>query len=436
LFRRRVHRLLNILADFLKILPKELAIHGIVLLSDHPVKYGGFADIYHGQYTDSKGETFEVALKKFAKEALVWHYLNHPNIVPFLGVDATTFPSPTMAMVSSWMSQGNVLNYMGENSPLNSSRQLNDVTQGLMYLHSENIVHGDLCGRNILMYGRQACLTDFGLASFIESDTSYKTSARSESTHWMAPELLLPSVYQPGIPFRRTPASDVWTFGCVCCEIWTEGQIPFDYMSDGGLIIAFSAADPTVVPYQKKPCDKAGSPMPELLWELVHSCFKLSASERPAVNVITDTLSEMNLAKWADTGKFIGFMPRGSGTTQIRSPGSEVHLTPTPSPVATVVDGRGKQRDHFEEEHPTVRFGPLPMDGASEVEELFYGILDGLIKLIRRDVLIRPFGVEKQDSQYVHLQFRSLVEANNFAMTWMVYCYEPYKGVSAVLVDN
>lgn len=136
LFRRRAHRLLNILADFLNILPEELAIHGVVLLRDRPVKFGGFADIYHGQYTNSKGVKVEVALKvlrafqdqsfggrnlllqKFAKEALVWRYLKHRNIVPFLGIDATTFPTPAMALVSHWMSQGNILNYMAENSPV------------------------------------------------------------------------------------------------------------------------------------------------------------------------------------------------------------------------------------------------------------------------------------------------------------------------------
>jgi serine/threonine protein kinase len=113
--------------------------------------------------------------------------------------------------------------------------QLDDIIQGLMYLHSENIVHGDLCGvsvfcavswiliqliqRNILINERRACLTDFGLAAFVELDTSIQTSTRKGSTRWMAPELLLPDVYHPGLPFRQTPASDVWAFGCVCCEV-------------------------------------------------------------------------------------------------------------------------------------------------------------------------------------------------------------------------
>ncbi|KAJ7844326.1 kinase-like domain-containing protein [Mycena leptocephala] len=123
-------------------------------------------------------------------------------------------------MVSPWMQQGNVLNYMTEYSPSSeyAIMLLNDVIQGLMYLHSKNIVHGDLCARNILMHGRQAYLTDFGVATFIESDTSSK-STRGGSIRWMAPELLLPEVHQPGVPWKRTMASDVWAFGCVCCEV-------------------------------------------------------------------------------------------------------------------------------------------------------------------------------------------------------------------------
>jgi hypothetical protein len=60
---RRAHRLLRLLADLLKILPEKLQVHDVVLLNDRPVKYGGFADIYHGQYTNDHGTQVEVALK-------------------------------------------------------------------------------------------------------------------------------------------------------------------------------------------------------------------------------------------------------------------------------------------------------------------------------------------------------------------------------------
>ncbi|KAJ7070451.1 hypothetical protein B0H15DRAFT_895297 [Mycena belliarum] len=267
-FTLRTHRLLNWLAAYLQLLPDELAVHDVKLLSDHPIKHGGFSNIYHGKYKDPDGEEVEVALKvlkifeeqsdehrlllhtKFTKEALVWHHLQHKNIVKFIGVDSATFPSPARAMVSPWMPLGSFLKYITEFSPssMYALDVLCDIIEGLKYLHSVNVVHGDLCGRNILMDKRgRAMLTDFGLASFVDSDVTMKTSTRSGSIRWMAPELVLPP---PGVAFKRTPESDIWAFGCVCCEIWSEGDVPFkDLGSDTGVIFAFSDEGEPALPY-------------------------------------------------------------------------------------------------------------------------------------------------------------------------------------------
>jgi serine/threonine protein kinase len=47
----------------------------------------------------------------FCREALVWQRLNHPSVLPFLGVDAETF-SPLLCMVSPWMSHGTIQKYI------------------------------------------------------------------------------------------------------------------------------------------------------------------------------------------------------------------------------------------------------------------------------------------------------------------------------------
>ncbi|KAJ7777775.1 kinase-like domain-containing protein, partial [Mycena olivaceomarginata] len=237
-------------------------------------------------FEDQSDDRRNLLHDKFTKEALVWHYLRHRNIVKFIGVDSTTFPSPARAMVSPWMAQGSVLKYIAETSPVApyAVELLDDVIKGLKYLHSVNIVHGDLCGRNILIDARgRACLTDFGLAAFVESDVTIKSSTRSGSVRWMAPELLSPP---PGVSFRRTTASDLWALGCVCGEIWTEGTAPFSHLShEMGIIFAFSdpTNSPAEQPYQTRPSDKRGTLMPDRLWELAQWCWKYDASERPAV---------------------------------------------------------------------------------------------------------------------------------------------------------
>jgi hypothetical protein len=47
------------------------------------------------------------------KEALLWRQLDHPYILPFIGVDAETFASRGMlCLVSPWMEQGTIKQYI------------------------------------------------------------------------------------------------------------------------------------------------------------------------------------------------------------------------------------------------------------------------------------------------------------------------------------
>ncbi|KAJ7798561.1 kinase-like domain-containing protein [Mycena olivaceomarginata] len=269
-------------------IPEKLAVTDVFLLSQHPVKYNRLSNIYHGQYKNANGEQVEIALKvlgifaerseeqqelwhhRFMQEALVWHDLKHRNIEPFFGVDSTMFPHPARAMVSRWMAQGSVLEYIAKNSPVAqyAVELLHDVIQGLSFLHSANIVHGDLCGRTILIDANgRVCLSDFGLASLVESGPVLISSAR-----WNAPELSI-----PGPSLKPTHLSDVWAFGCVCGEIWTEGIAPFSHFPDERDIPILAFADPnnnsTVKqPYQTRPSDKQGTLMPDRLWELTQQC--------------------------------------------------------------------------------------------------------------------------------------------------------------------
>ena len=48
----------------------------------------------------------------FCKEVVMWKRISHPNIVPFLGVSEA--PAP-LCMISEWMSNGNVRDYVGKN---------------------------------------------------------------------------------------------------------------------------------------------------------------------------------------------------------------------------------------------------------------------------------------------------------------------------------
>ena len=87
----------------------------------------------------------------------MWKHLTHPNVLPLLGVTITP-----PQLISNWMSGGDLPEYIKKHSDTDRLRlvgippvvfiprlllsQLLDVAKGLCYLHSCNVIHGDLKG--------------------------------------------------------------------------------------------------------------------------------------------------------------------------------------------------------------------------------------------------------------------------------------------------
>ncbi|KAJ6457246.1 kinase-like domain-containing protein, partial [Mycena sanguinolenta] len=287
-------RLILKLSEACDKLPSSLFITGVAGRTEHPAFGGGFGDIYQASYG---GKT--VALKhartfqrdaeqrrirlQFCREALVWQHLQHPFILPFIGIDRETFPS-SLCMVSPWMENGTVLRYLNDHgrSRDNVDKLLLEIAQGLQYLHSRNIVHGDLRGANILItHEWNACLADFGLTSLSDATIATNTSHRAGSIRWMAPELIDPDRF--GRKFLRTPASDVYAFGCVCLELYT-GQPPFSALSETASLLRIINGDRPERPTSGEPT------LPDVLWEYVNNFWAQDSAERPATDAIVQRM--------------------------------------------------------------------------------------------------------------------------------------------------
>ncbi|KAJ6486687.1 kinase-like domain-containing protein, partial [Mycena sanguinolenta] len=226
------------------------------------------------------------------KEALVWQDLRHPFILPLLGIDRVTF-APSFWMVSPWMKYGTVLKYLRDHGQGDVNRLLLEIAQGLDYLHSMNVVHGDLRGTNILISDDgnasvfNACLSDFGLATTIadaDSTTAGVTSSsnRAGSVRWFAPELIEPTRF--GCPkFLRTKASDVYAYACVCLELYTQSP-PFAHLLD---ITAFLRVIEGKRPEQPPT-------MPAALWQLVSTGWAEDFRARPNIHDIAVKLKDMH----------------------------------------------------------------------------------------------------------------------------------------------
>ncbi|KAH0584924.1 hypothetical protein H2248_008197 [Termitomyces sp. 'cryptogamus'] len=138
-------------------------------LEDGPVASGSFADIYkirfQGEQTCYKvirvyqKSQVEHLAKVYAREAILWGQLSHPNILPFYGL--LRF-GPRIAFVSRWATNGNLEEYLAHNPDVNRILLCLDTAAGVEYLHNNDIVHGDLKGLNVLIDGSgRACLGDF-----------------------------------------------------------------------------------------------------------------------------------------------------------------------------------------------------------------------------------------------------------------------------------
>ncbi|KAJ8596439.1 kinase-like protein [Rhizopogon salebrosus TDB-379] len=150
------------------------------------------------------------------RELEVWLRLKHSTIVPLLGT-ARVVGSPLLALVSQWMPSGTLSEYLGEQAAIitPSARIGLGIAEGLNYLHSENVVHGDLHPGNVLIDGSgNPFLIDFGLATVVddpELQWTTTTTGRSFDSRWRAPEV----IGIDGDPGKPTFKSDTHSFGSV-----------------------------------------------------------------------------------------------------------------------------------------------------------------------------------------------------------------------------
>ncbi|KAG8216993.1 kinase-like domain-containing protein [Butyriboletus roseoflavus] len=170
------------------------------------------------------------------RELGIWRRLDHPNIVPLLGkTSGVGFGSEHDCMVSMWMPGGTLSTFIkNQGAMLVASRRvqlIEDIANGLNYLHSKHVVHGDFHPGNVLIDGQgKARITDFGLSQLLLPTDDGMSCLRTLTVHpgavmWAAPELVYPQLHpkwnEDGKP-RATLNSDIYSFGNMILFILSE----------------------------------------------------------------------------------------------------------------------------------------------------------------------------------------------------------------------
>ncbi|DBA90593.1 hypothetical protein WJX77_007250 [Trebouxia sp. C0004] len=158
-----------------------------------------------------------------------------------------------------------------------------EIASAMAYLHSLDILHGDLSSNNVLLAcnsddqrGFTAKVADFGLARMLPQGETIQTRALGTITH-MPPELMLEG--------SLSQAVDVYAFGVVLWEMYTA-QRPWAGMRHAQIVHTICGLDQQLeFPYGT----------PARFEELGLACMHPDADERPSFTQIIASLDELTV---------------------------------------------------------------------------------------------------------------------------------------------
>lgn len=153
-------------------------------------------------------------------EVKVFHSLDHPNVLKFFSWYETR---NHLWVITEYCSGGDLLRLVEQDKQLPEDVVLDfaeDLVRGLLYLHSNGVIFGDLKPSNILLNEFGALkLSDFGLARKIVDMVQFEADNKRGTPCYMAPELF----QETGV---HSVHSDMWSLGCVIYEM-ASGSPPF-----------------------------------------------------------------------------------------------------------------------------------------------------------------------------------------------------------------
>lgn len=296
------------LSEVLQLLGPQRIISATQIRQLEEVGQGAFAVVRRGIFFPSLRSAVEVVVKHFRRstpdklmEMIMMKDLDHPNIVPFLGV---VVAGQDVSLVLQFAAGGPLAQLVSDRSwPIDVHRMLVEIAGGMAYLHSQSIVHRDLNTKNIFLDVNHTCrIGDFGLsrylpgrgispsvfrgrndAAFVARRTSVQfvggtlqpvemMSGEVGTPQYMAPEVIAGETY--------TEMCDVYSFGIIAWELFTRCP-PWQG-------VQVSQVFQSVQQGMRPPLP----PMPQSLATLIQNCWAQDPAKRPPFSHILSFLHE------------------------------------------------------------------------------------------------------------------------------------------------
>eukprot|EP01117_Protostelium_nocturnum_P019848 TRINITY_DN8700_c0_g1_i3.p1 TRINITY_DN8700_c0_g1~~TRINITY_DN8700_c0_g1_i3.p1 ORF type:complete len:963 (-),score=322.25 TRINITY_DN8700_c0_g1_i3:51-2939(-) len=240
-----------------------------------------FKAIYNG-HTDVavKKLNKDADRKQFMREANITRNLHHPNICQYIGLFEDS--EGQICMILEYMSEGDLLSYL-QREHLSAEQKMKiamDLAGAMAYLEEKNIIHCDVAARNVLYSGTIAKLGDFGMAC--KSIHGSEVRDGKSPIRWSPPEVIT--------EHRYSHAGDVWSYGILVWELYSEGKVPYAdkdnkevavFVNNGGRLILPRSISESLKPLLVR-CWEGN---PHLRPSFREICAILSVNASPALSI-------------------------------------------------------------------------------------------------------------------------------------------------------
>jgi serine/threonine-protein kinase len=178
--------------------------------------------------------------ERFTREARIAAALQHPNIVTVYDAGEV---DGLLYLAMQYIEGSDLAAMLRDDGRLRPYRAIDvcrQVAAALDAAHAMGLIHRDVKPANVLIEGRTAFLTDFGLTKRLEGEQTQLTRAGDVvgTIHYVAPEQIEGTAVS-----ART---DVYSLGCLLYHCLT-GQVPFARDTDVAVIYAHLSEPPPKV---------------------------------------------------------------------------------------------------------------------------------------------------------------------------------------------
>jgi serine/threonine-protein kinase len=291
---------------------------------EREVGVGGMATVYLAH--DLKHDR-QVALKilrpeltaamgtdRFPREIHIIAQMQHPHILPLYDSGAV---DGFLYYVMPFVDGESLRAKMARTGPLpvnEAVRMLQEITDALSYAHARGIVHRDIKPDNVMLSGRHAAVTDFGVAKAVSAaggDKLTTVGIAVGTPQYMAPEQ---AMAEPNIDARV----DLYAVGVLGYEMLT-GHPVFEATTAQGILSAHVLEQP-------KDVREWRPNVPPILAEALLKCLAKNPADR--WQTADELLAQLELVATTPSG---GVTPTMTRPYQAAKPKSEPVPAPKPS---------------------------------------------------------------------------------------------------------